>query len=91
MEERKNILEQPNKYKWRDNPPKVTREEVDAAFKYAADADSLKCDCWHTQCQYFGDCRKCVVFHMCLNQFPTCQRDMLGELEEYYISKSRGQ
>jgi hypothetical protein len=26
---------------------------------------------------------------MCLKQFPTCQRDLLGELEEYYIAKSQ--
>jgi hypothetical protein len=26
---------------------------------------------------------------MCLKQFPTCQRDMLGELEEYYIAKTQ--
>ena len=89
MSEQKNILEQPNKYKWRDNPPKVTREEMVEAFACAAEADKLKCDCWHTGCPYFGDCRKCLVFHMSLKQFPTCQRDLLGSLEEHYIKFSR--
>jgi hypothetical protein len=26
---------------------------------------------------------------MCLKQFPTCQRDLLGDLEEHYIEFSR--
>ena len=90
MAEQENVLEQKNKFKWRDNPPKVTREEMTAAFECAASADDLKCDCWNTSCVYFGNCRACVVFHLCLKQFPTCQRDLLGDLEEYYIAKSQG-
>ena len=86
----KDVLKQNNKYKWRDNPPKVTRDEMVYALKYAAGADRLKCDCWNTRCPYYGDCRACVVFHLCLNQFPTCQRDMFGELEEYYFAKTQG-
>ncbi len=78
MSEQKNILEQKNKYKWRDNPPKVTREEMEAAFKCAADAENLKCDCWNANCPFFGNCKKCIVFHLCLKQFPTCMRDLLG-------------
>jgi hypothetical protein len=91
------MLEQPNKLKWRDNPPKVIRGDMREAFTCAADADKLKCDCWNTSCPYFGDCRKCIVFHMCLKQFPTCQRDMLEELyvadlldEELHITKASG-
>ena len=83
MPEQKNILEQKNKYKWRDNPPKVLRGDIHEAFKCGAEAENLKCDCWNTNCPYFGNCRKCIVFHLCLKQFPTCQRDTL---EELYVS-----
>ena len=89
MSEQKNILEQKDKYKWRDNPPtNVTREGMAAAFECAASADKLECDCWHTKCPFFGDCRKCVVFHLCLDQLPTCQRSIWGEMEELYIKKT---
>ena len=92
MSEEKNVLEQKDKNKWRDNPPKVTREEMAAALKCAAGADKFECDCWNTGCPYFGDCRKCVVFHMCLDQLPTCQRGIWnGDLEEMYIKKTRGE
>lgn len=85
MSEKKDVLEQKNKYKWRDNPPKgLTREEMVEAFACAADADNLKCDCWNTSCPYFGDCKKCLVFHLCLKQLPTCQRDLI---EELYVAK----
>ena len=89
MKEHENVLVQKDKYKWRDNPPKVTREEMSAAFECAAVSENFECDCWNTACPYFGNCRACVVFHLCLKQFPTCQREMLGELEEYYIAKSQ--
>ena len=90
MEELKNPLEQPDKLKWRDNPPKVTREEMEAAFKCSAVADDFTCDCWHTGCQYFGNCRACVVFHLCLKQLPTCQRNAFDGLEELYLEKTTG-
>jgi hypothetical protein len=84
------MLEQKDKYKWRDNPPKVTREEMATAFACAADAENLKCDCWNTSCRYFGNCRACLVFHICLNQFPTCQSEMLEERGVDYIAKTTG-
>lgn len=84
--ELENILEQPNKNVWRDNPPKgLTREMMTTAFARGADAEKLKCDCWNTSCPYFGNCRKCIVFHLSLKQFPTCLRDLLGEL---YVEKT---
>ena len=91
MSEEKNVLEQKDKYKWRDNPPtNLTREIMTEAFECAAKADDLKCDCWNTRCPYFGDCRKCIVFHSCLCQLPTCQRSLWGELEEVYLKKTTG-
>jgi len=90
MSEQKNILEQKNKYKWRDNPPKgLTREDMEAALKCAADKNQ-KCDCWNTSCVYYDNCKACLVFHMCLNQFPTCQREMLEEWGVDYIGKTTG-
>ena len=85
----KNMLEQPNKYKWRDNTPDVSKDEKRAALACSKKAHEMKCDCWNTQCVFFGDCRKCIVFHLCLKQFPTCQRSLLGDLEEHYIVFSR--
>jgi hypothetical protein len=90
MLEYKNILEQPNKFKWRDNPPKVTPMEMRTAIACARNADKLECDCWNTKCPNFGDCRKCVVYEMCLKQLPTCERDLLAELKEHYIAHSGG-
>ena len=85
----KNVLEQPNKYKWKDNTPTVTKDEMREAFACSKKAHEMKCDCWNTHCVIFGDCRKCIVFHLCLKQFPTCQRALLGDLEEHYIVFSR--
>ncbi len=82
----RNLLEQPNKYKWRDNPPKVDPEEIGIAIACAREADKLKCDCWNTKCPNFGDCRKCIVYEMCLGQLPTCERDLFEELKEHYIA-----
>ena len=91
MSEHENVLEQKDKFKWRDNPPtNLTREDMDKAFKCAAVADDFKCDCWHTGCVYFGNCRACVVFHLCLKQLPTCQRDAFDGLEELYLEKTTG-
>ena len=87
--ELKNVLEQPDKYKWRDNTPNVSKDEMRAAFACSNKAHDMKCDCWNTRCVFYGDCRKCIVFHLCLKQFPTCQRALLGDLEEHYIAFSR--
>lgn len=85
----KNVLKQPNKYKWRDESPDVSKEEMREAFACSKKAHDMKCDCWNTHCVFYGDCRKCIVFHLCLKQFPTCQRSLLGDLEEHYIIFSR--
>ncbi len=85
----KNPLKQPNKYKWKDEAPSVSTEEMRAAFACSKKAHEMKCDCWNTHCVFYGDCRKCIVFHLCLKQFPTCQRSLLGDLEEHYIIFSR--
>ncbi|MDR0858768.1 MAG: hypothetical protein LBN97_07050 [Oscillospiraceae bacterium] len=87
--EQKNWLEQPNKFKWRDNSPEVSADEMRAAFACSKRADGMKCECWNTHCQFHGNCRKCIVFHLALRQFPTCQRASLGDLEEHYIVFSR--
>ena len=86
MQEIKNILAQPNKFKWKENPPKVTRTEMRLAVECGDLADKHECDCWNTKCPNFGDCRKCVVYEMCLKQLPTCERDLLEELKEHYKS-----
>ena len=85
----KNWLAQPNKDIWRDEASDASIEEVRFAYACARDADKMKCDCWNTGCQYFGNCRKCIVFHLCLKQFPTCQRALLGDLEDHYVVFSR--
>ncbi len=85
----KNVLEQPNKYKWRDNSPEVSKDQMREAFAFSKKAHEMKCDCWNTHCVFYGDCKKCIVFHLCLKQFPTCQRSLLGDLEEHYIVFSR--
>lgn len=85
----KNVLKQPNKCKWRDNTPNVSKDEMREAFACSQKAHEMECDCWNSHCVFHGDCRKCIVFHMCLKQFPTCQRALLGDLEEHYIVFSR--
>ena len=85
----KNWLEQPNKLKWKDIAAQSTTEEKREAFACSKRAGDMKCECWNTHCQFHGDCRKCIVFHTCLKQFPTCQRSLLGEYEEHYIAFSR--
>ena len=85
----KNWLAQPNKYKWRDASPELSRDEMLAALACSKDADKMQCECWNTNCKIYGDCKKCLVFHLCLKQFPTCQRALLGDLEEHYIIFSR--
>ncbi|NLM84655.1 MAG: hypothetical protein GX189_08140 [Clostridiales bacterium] len=82
----KNILAQPNKYKWRDNPPRVTRQEMRVAMATAQAADNFACECWNTKCPNFGDCRKCIVFEMCIGQLPTCERELFEELKAHYAA-----
>ncbi|MDR0935049.1 MAG: hypothetical protein LBM98_00010 [Oscillospiraceae bacterium] len=89
MQEEINILAQPNRFKWRDNPPSVKPGEMRAAMACAGKADQLECDCWNTKCPHHGDCRKCVVYEMCLKQLPTCQRDLFEELKEHHKTYSR--
>jgi hypothetical protein len=85
----KNVLKQPGKDKWKDDWQKFSKEELREAFEYAKKAHEMECDCWNTHCVFYGDCKKCVVFHLCLKQFPTCHRKLLGELEDHYIIFSR--
>jgi hypothetical protein len=84
----KNILAQPDKFKWRDNPPFVSGTDMHMALTCAAKSDDLKCDCWNTKCANFGDCRKCIVYEMCLNQLPTCQMELFDELKEHHKKHS---
>ena len=91
MPEQKNILEQKDKYKWRDHPPtNMTREDMAEAFALSSNTENQKCDCWNTKCPYFDNCKACIVFHMRLNQFPTCQRAMLEEWGVDYIGMTTG-
>lgn len=86
----KNVLAQPDKYKWRDNPPLVTPKEMRNAMASAQESDKFSCECWNTKCPNFGDCRKCIVFEMCLKRVPTCHMDLLEQLKEHhkaYISR----
>jgi hypothetical protein len=78
------MAEQKNKYKWRNNPPKVTHEQMEAAFAFADDPKNLECDCWNTACRYYGDCKTCLAFHTSLKQLPTCQRDLAEEMYGFY-------
>ena len=75
-----NLLTQEDPLRWLRQPPKKMRGDMRAAFKFAGEADKYKCTCWNKRCPYYGDCRKCIVFHMALKQIPTCQRDMVVEL-----------
>jgi hypothetical protein len=86
----KNWLEQPNKLQW-DDGREISRDEMREAFACSKNAGDMECDCWNTHCQFYGNCRKCIVFHLCLKQFPTCQRALLGEYEDHYIVFSQDQ
>ncbi len=88
------VLNQKDPLKWLRQPPKKIRGDMKQAFQAGRDADSMQCNCWNRKCPFFGDCRKCIAFHMALKQVPTCQRDMLigmyreGILyEELYIKE----
>ena len=88
MQDEKNILAQPNKFKWRENPPKVSPKEMRGAMASGREAYKFECECWNTECPNHGDCRKCVVYEMCLGRLPTCERDLLEKLKEHYIAHS---
>ena len=76
----RNVVAQPDADRWRVNPPTVLRGDMREAMELGRQADKMTCECWNTHCPFHGDCRKCIVFHMSLKQFPTCQRAMLEEL-----------
>ncbi|NLE09839.1 MAG: hypothetical protein GX631_11370 [Dehalococcoidales bacterium] len=84
----KNMLKQPNRYKWRDATPDVSEEQKRMAQAYADRAHEMECECWN-HCALFGNCKACIVFHLYMWQFPTCQRALLGDLEDHYIAFSR--
>ena len=88
------VLHQKDPAKWLRQPPKVIRGDMKQAFQAGREADSMKCNCWNRKCPFFGDCRKCIAFHMALTQIPTCQRDMIIDMyktgilvEELYIKE----
>ncbi|MDR0905227.1 MAG: hypothetical protein LBN00_03480 [Oscillospiraceae bacterium] len=88
--EDKDWLAQPDKLKWKDSSPEVSVDDMRAAHACSKRADGMECECWNTGCQFHGNCRKCLVFHLALKQFPTCQRcSVLGDYEEHYIVFSR--
>ena len=90
--ETENILKQEDPLRWMRQPPKKMRGDMRMAMAYGREADKYKCTCWNKRCPFYGDCRKCIVFHMSLKQIPTCQRDMVVEMlkdgtlvEEMYV------
>ena len=86
--EENNILRQEDPAKWLRQHPKKMRGNTKNAFKWAAEAEKYKCTCWNKRCPFYGNCRKCIVFHMALKQIPTCQRDMVIEMyNEGYLAK----
>jgi|GEM_PF-2255284 len=74
------ILKQKEPAYWLKHAPRTIRGNMKRAFKLGAQGEKMECTCWNRRCPYFGNCRKCIVFHMALKQVPTCQRDMLREL-----------
>ena len=88
------VLHQADPLKWLRQPPKKIRGDMKKAMQIGRDADKMSCNCWNRKCPFFGDCRKCIAFHMALKQVPTCQREMLIEMyregiiyEELYIKE----
>ena len=65
---------------WMRQPPKIMRGDMRRAHQIGREADSYKCTCWHKKCIFYGDCRKCLAFHLSLKQIPTCQREMVTEI-----------
>ena len=78
--EDENVLKQEDPARWLRQPPKKMRGNMRMAMTYGREADKYKCTCWNKRCPFYGDCRKCIVFHMALKQIPTCQRDMIVEM-----------
>ena len=90
--EDENLLKQEDPLRWMRQPPKKMRGDMRMAMAYGREADKYKCTCWNKRCPFYGNCRKCIVFHMALKQIPTCQRDMIVEMikdgtlaEEMYV------
>ncbi|MBR4692716.1 MAG: hypothetical protein IKP17_08150 [Oscillospiraceae bacterium] len=83
-----NILRQPDPAKWLRQPPKKMRGDMRRAMKLGNEAEKYNCTCWNKNCPFYGNCRKCIVFHMALKQIPTCQREMVIEMyTEGYLPK----
>lgn len=78
--ELKDLLTQPDRNKWRYCGPTVQRGDMNEAMMMGRNAEKMQCNCWNTHCPFFGNCRKCIVFHKSLMQFPTCLRGLLTEL-----------
>ncbi len=91
--ETENLLKQEDPARWLRQPPKKMRGDMRMAMAYGREAEKYKCTCWNKGCPFYGNCRKCIVFHMALKQIPTCQRDMIVEMlkdgtlvEEMYVN-----
>lgn len=78
--EEHDVFFQKDPQKWMHQPPKIMRNDMRKAFKVGREADSYKCTCWNKKCPFYGDCRKCLAFHLSLEQIPTCQREMVTEI-----------
>ena len=79
-EEEHDVFYQADPQKWLRQPPKIIRKDMRKAFLIGRDADNYQCTCWNKKCPYYGDCRKCIAFHLALEQIPTCQREMVTEI-----------
>ena len=79
------MSEEKKMYRWKDNHPQVTPEQMKAAFEYADNPENYECNCWISGCRYRGNCKACKAFHTALKQIPTCQRELIEELYGYYI------
>lgn len=79
-EEKHDVFYQADPGKWLRQPPKIMCGDMREAMQCGRDADNYKCTCWNRRCPFFGDCRKCIAFHLALKQIPTCQREMVTEI-----------
>ena len=91
-----NLLRQPDPAKWLRQPPKKMRGDMRLAMKFGAEAEKYNCTCWNKHCPFYGNCRKCIVFHMALKQIPTCQREMIIDMirdgylaDELYVNDEK--